>query len=153
MIESIFLLLGILLMTFTFMDYTNNAVILENLNQKETALKKDQEFDLPLPAKKVYEKIFMSPYDSNNIVPHLQKKILDVALSRDVLIVDVRIKKTENGVFSFAVKMTSKDDRALYAFVKDIENLKEVFVVSKNMTLQKRLKITGEYHFDAYTKP
>ena len=152
LIECILLVVGILLMSFIFMDYANNSETLENLNQREASLKKDQEFDLPSSAKKVYEKIFMSPYDTNNIVPRLQKKILDVALLRDVSIVDVKIKKTENGVFSFAVKMTSKDDRSIYAFIGGIENLNEVFVFSKNVILQKRLKIGGEYHFEAYTK-
>ncbi len=153
LLESIFLLLGVCLLGFVFMNYENSSITLGNMSKKEISLKKDQSFDLPNAAKKVYEKIFISSYDSNNIVPYLQKKIVNLSLNRDVSILDVKIKKIENNVFSFVVKMTSKDDRALYLFVSDIENLNDVFIFSKNLTLQKRSKIGGEYHFEAYTKP
>ena len=45
LIEWAFLLIGILLISFIFIDYLNNVEILNNLKQKENLLKKDQEFD------------------------------------------------------------------------------------------------------------
>ena len=83
----------------------------------------------------------------------MQRRIADLALHRDVLISEIKIKKIENGVFSFVIKMTSKDDRAFYSLIYDIENLNDAFVVSLNLILQKRSKITGEYHFEVHTKP
>jgi hypothetical protein len=152
-LEIVLFTIGFLFLWNLKMEYDDLLTKSHTLQEKVTKLTQEKSFTLPQNVDVLYKKMFESNLSSNNIIPELQTLLSKLSIKNGVIIQDTKIKKLDRNIFEFVLKINAHDDRKIYNFLNEIENITQTLIISKTLKIQKLIKIEGEYHFEVHTKP
>ncbi len=161
MIQVGTVLFGIFFLLWSQLAYDHTSKLHQDLQNKYQDLSKEKRFTLDAKTNSAYQKIFNSSLGEHDLIHTLQGILEKSALGHRVTLSDIKVKKqgasSLMSSFLFALKMHGSDDRSMYQFVEEIEQFKEIFTISKSLSLTKDEKahkpsIEGEYVFEVYIK-
>lgn len=155
------IMFGVFFLLWSQMEYDYVFKLHQDLGSKYQNLLKEKRFTLATKADEAYQKIFNSSLGVNDLIHILQGILEKSSLSHGITLSDIKVKKQGTlplmSNFLFALKMHGSDDRSIYHFVEEIEQFKDIFTISKSLSLTKNEKahkpsIEGEYVFEVYIK-
>ena len=159
-LETIFALIGLIIIIFSKVNYDSANILSLQLEEKYQKLISEKNFKLSHEADNIYKRVFDSPLNSHNLVPSIEGALEKLSKKYGVIIDNIKIKKQDDHplhTFLFTLKIQAHNDADIYAFLDEIEKIKECFTISNFFQFQKsqknqRILIEGEYAFEVYTK-
>ncbi len=160
LIEVTLVLIGLIFITFSKINYDAADVAKTYLEERYNKLSLEKSFILNSAQEDIYKRIFDSPINAHNLVPFVEGRLGKLSQKYEVTLENIKIKKQEDHPlhsFLFSLKIQAPSDQVIYMFLEEIEKTQEYFVISDFFELKKskhsgKILIEGQYAFEVYTK-